>query len=87
MVGVDSEGAVTGVQVTAHSDTSGLGTKAHAASYLEQYVGVTELAGADYISADPAVSAVTGATVSSNAMYQAVCAALQQYQAVQGGAN
>ena len=87
MVGVDNSGAITGMQVTAHGDTSGLGTKAHAASYLEQYVGVTELAGADYISADPAVSAVTGATVSSNAMYQAANAALQQYQAVQGGAN
>ena len=87
MVGVDSEGAVTGVQVTAHSDTSGLGTKAHAASYLEQYIGVTELAGAASIKDDASVSAVTGATVSSNALYQAVYAALQQYQIVQGGAN
>ena len=39
MVGVDSEGAVTGVQVTAHSDTSGLGTKAHADVYKRQLHG------------------------------------------------
>lgn len=87
MIGVDSEGAVTGVQVTAHNDTMGLGTKAHDAGYLSQYQGVTELAGADNIKGDSAVSYISGATISSNALYQAVCAALQQYQVVQGGAN
>ena len=87
MVGVDSEGTVTGVQVTAHNDTMGLGTKAHDAGYLAQYQGVTELAGADSIKSDTAVTYISGATISSNAVYQAVNAALQQYQAIEGGAN
>ena len=87
MVGIDNEGSVTGVQVTAHNDTMGLGTKAHDAGYLSQYQGVTELAGADNIKGDSAVTYISGATISSNALYQAVCAALQQYQEIQGGAN
>ena len=82
MVGIDNEGSVTGVQVTAHN-----GTKAHDAGYLSQYQGVTELAGADNIKGDSAVTYISGATISSNALYQAVCAALQQYQEIQGGAN
>ena len=73
--------------LTAHNDTKGLGTKAHESGYLEQYIGLTELAGADNIKGDTAVSYISGATISSNGVYQGVCVALQQYQAVQGGAN
>ena len=87
MIGIDNEGSITGVKVTAHKDTKGLGTKAHESGYLEQYGGLTELSGADNIKGDSAVAYVSGATISSNGVYQGVCAALQQYQAVQGGAN
>ncbi len=87
MVGIDSEGKITGVKVTAHADTKGLGTKAHDSGYLKQYQGLAELANADNIKGDSAVSFVSGATISSNGVYQGVCAALQQYQTVQGGAN
>ena len=87
MIGIDNEGSITGVKVTAHNDTKGLGTKAHESGYLEQYKGVTELAGADNIKGDSAVTYISGATISSNGVYQGVCVALQQYQAVQGGAN
>ena len=55
--------------------------------YLKQYQGLAELANADNIKGDSAVSFVSGATISSNGVYQGVCAALQQYQTVQGGAN
>ena len=45
MVGMDANGAITGVKVTAHAIHQGLGTKAHeAASILEQYVGLDRLA-------------------------------------------
>ena len=71
----------------AHNDTKGLGTKAHESGYLEQYKGMTELAGADNIKGDSAVTYISGATISSNGVYQGVSVALQQYQAVQGGAN
>lgn len=86
MIGIDSEGAITGVKVLAHADTKGLGTKAHDPAYLSAYAGISELAGADNIKADPAVSHVSGATISSNAVYQGVCAALEQFNKV-GGAN
>ena len=43
MVGIDKDGAVTGVQVTEHADTPGVGTKAHAEGHLKQYVEHTEL--------------------------------------------
>ena len=37
MVGLDAEGAVTGVKVTVHADTPGVGTKNMEPSYLSQY--------------------------------------------------
>ena len=86
MIGIDNTGAITGVKVISHADTKGLGTKAHDANYLEQYKGKTELAGADNIKGDSAVTFVSGATISSNAVYQGVCAALEQYKTM-GGAN
>ena len=87
MVGIDADGAVTGVKVMSHADTKGLGTKAHDAAYLEKnYKGKSELAFAANIKGDSSVSFISGATISSNAVYQGVCAALKQFEAV-GGAN
>ena len=86
MVGIDADGAITGVKVTAHSDTKGLGTKAHDTAYLEQYKGLTELANAENIKGDSAVTYISGATISSNGVYQGVCAALKQFEEM-GGAN
>ena len=86
MIGIDSQGAITGVKVTAHNDTKGLGTKAHDTAYLAQYKGMAELANAENIKGDSAVSFISGATISSNGVYQGVCAALKQFEAV-GGAN
>ena len=88
MVGIDANGAITGVKVTAHADTKGLGTKAHESSYLDpNYNGKTELAYADNIKGDTSVTFISGATISSNGVYQGVCAALKQFNAVVGGAN
>lgn len=85
MIGLDKDGAITGVIVTAHGDTPGLGTKAHAPEHLAQYKGMTEyssFAAKD----DPGVNHVSGATVSSNAVHYGVAAALEQYKLV-GGAE
>lgn len=84
MVGVDSEGKVTGVTVTGHADTPGLGTKAMEAEYLaENYTGL-DTAEAGTIKEDKNVDAITGATVSSNAIYQCVKEALAQYNDIKG---
>ena len=85
MVGIDANGAVTGVKVTAHGDTPGLGTKAHDPAYLEQYKGMTEYADTT-AKGDPNVTHVSGASISSNAVHYGVCAALEQFKAM-GGAN
>ena len=84
MVGIDKDGAITGVQVTEHADTPGVGTKAQDAGHLEQYKGHTEL-GSDTIKAhaDDIVE-VTGASVSSGAIHKAVYCALEQYKAMGG---
>ncbi len=87
MIGLDANGAITGVKVTAHGDTQGLGTKAFDANYLGQnYTGKTELAGAANIKGDSSVTFISGATISSNGVYQGVNAALAQYELV-GGAK
>lgn len=85
MIGIDDTGAITGVKVTSHSDTPGLGTKAHDAGYLEQYVGLAELNDLT-AKADSSVTHVSGATISSNAVHAGVYAALEQYKLV-GGAE
>ena len=85
MVGINSNGEITGVKVTEHADTPGVGTKAHAAEHLSQYEGLTEL-GSDVIKSDPSVQHVTGASVSSGAIHKAVYCALEQYKAM-GGVN
>ena len=84
MVGIDKEGAITGVQITEHADTPGVGTKAQDAGHLSQYIGHTEL-GSDTIKAhaDDIVE-VTGASVSSGAIHKAVYCALEQFKAMGG---
>jgi Na+-translocating ferredoxin:NAD+ oxidoreductase subunit G len=79
IVGISKSGEVTGVKVLTHTDTPGLGTQPMAADYLKQYIGLTEL-NAEHINDDSAVDAVTGATISSNAIYQAVSQALAEYK-------
>ncbi|MBR0400515.1 MAG: FMN-binding protein [Mogibacterium sp.] len=84
MVGIDKDGAISGVKVTEHADTPGVGTKAQVPAHLDQYKGHTEL-GSDTIKAhaDDIVE-VTGASVSSGAIHKAVYCALEQYKAMGG---
>jgi electron transport complex protein RnfG len=84
IVGISENGQVTGVKVLSHSDTPGLGTQPMKADYLKQYIGLTELK-ADHINDDSSVDAVTGATISSNAIYHAVQQALADYKESGGG--
>ena len=81
MVGIDKDGAITGVKVTEHADTPGVGTNAHTPEYLERYKGLTELQ-SDQIKSDPSVDHYTGASVSSGAIHKAVYCALEQYKSM-----
>lgn len=84
MVGINKDGEVTGVQVTDHADTPGVGTKAQDPGHLSQYEGKSEL-GSDNIKAhaDDIVE-VTGASVSSGAVHKAVYCALEQFKQMGG---
>ncbi len=84
MVGIDSDGAITGVKVTDHADTPGLGTKAMTTEYLSQYKEITDLDDVDNIKKDSQVDHVTGASVSSNGIYGAVKYALAAYDEMGG---
>lgn len=78
-VGFDSEGAITGVGIREINDTPGLGLKAKEADFRDQYVGknadvltVTKMGA----SADNEIDAISGATLTSNAVTNSVNAAL-----------
>ncbi|MBE6991764.1 MAG: RnfABCDGE type electron transport complex subunit G [Ruminococcaceae bacterium] len=74
VVGVDMNGAVTGVDIIDMSETSGLGANASKASFREQYIGGT---GNFAVSKDGGtIDALTGATVTSRAVTSGVNAAV-----------
>ena len=81
MVGVDAEGAVTGVSVINHSETSGIGTKvvgneatASGVGVLDQFIGKSAADGTLTVGTN--VTAITGATVSTRGITTGVNAAL-----------
>lgn len=84
MVGVNEDGTISGVKVTNHSETPGLGTKAMTVDYLSQYQGEIAITRTDEAD-ETQIDTVTGATVTSNAVYRAVEAALAQYELIGGG--
>ncbi|MEG1929584.1 MAG: RnfABCDGE type electron transport complex subunit G [Anaerovorax sp.] len=83
MVGIDSQGKMTGVKVTAHTETPGLGTKAMTPEFLKQYVGQEKISNTES-SEGTKINAITGATVTSNAVFRAVDKALAQYECLGG---
>lgn len=84
MVGINNKGEVTGVTVTDHSDTPGLGTKDFESSYLKQYNGRTELKSMAAVKKEPDFNYISGASVSGEAVHYGVGAALDQYKKMGG---
>jgi electron transport complex protein RnfG len=81
VVGVDTDGAVTGVSIVDMSETSGLGSKASGEEWRAQFIGVTE---PQSVSKDGGeIDALTGATITSRAVTNGVNIALE----VVGGYN
>lgn len=79
VVGITADGVVNGFSVTAHSETSGLGTKAFDPDYADKYKGVpaSDISGMDTIS---------GATLTSTAVRNGVNAAVAYANSL-GGAQ
>lgn len=88
MTGVSADGTVTGVKLTSHNETPGLGAKAESdAAWREQFVGRTaaeEIA----VSKDGGdIDSIAGATITSRAVSNCVNTSLKLYNVVTGGAN
>ena len=90
MTGIDVEGNITGVVILSHSETPGLGANADRASFTDQYKQAAPEGGITLVKtkapAEGEVEALTGATITSRAVTDAVNAAIEQYNAVKGGA-
>ncbi len=84
MVGINQNGEISGVKVTNHTETPGLGTKAMTVDYLSQYKEKTAVTRTN-AEGKTQIDAVTGATLSSNAIFRAVETSLKQYEKVGGG--
>lgn len=86
MTGVSTEGSITGVIVLSHSETPGLGANAEKAEFRDQYQQpVANLTGGIQVVKFQApkegeIQAMTGATITSTAVTNAVNAAIEQYQ-------
>lgn len=82
MVGVDTEGAVTGVSIVKNAETSGIGSKVmeNENGVLDQFVGMSHADGDLVVGTN--VDAITGATVSTKGVTTGVNGALAVVKAM-----
>ena len=87
MTGISAEGKITGVVILSHGETPGLGANAEKESFRDQYKEqpAANLAGGIKVVKFQApkegeIQAMTGATITSTAVTNAVNAAIEQYQ-------
>ena len=86
MVGIDANGAITGISVVSHSETSGIGTKvvgnepnSAGEPVLDQFIGMS---GSGSLVVGKNVIAVSGATVSTKGITMGANAALAAVEAL-----
>lgn len=75
MVGISEEGKITGIKVVSCNETEGIGSKVTEESYLNGWVGKAS---------GESVSAISGATMSSNAVKRCVEKAFMVFDASKG---
>ena len=76
MVGIDSNGLISGTEVLVNNETQGLGSRVSEHDFMDQYIGKD--------STLEGVEAISGTTISSNAFSKAVQNAYQVYGVVAG---
>ena len=74
--GIDPDGKIISAATLAHSETKGLGTKIDEPDYANQYIGQD--------SALSGISAIAGATISSNAYYDGIKSAFAAFEIARG---
>ena len=87
-IGIGADGAVQGVIVGDNTETAGLGAKASEDWYEAQYVGKTgSLTVVKGTAGDDEIQAITGATITSRGVTDAVNTVSKLYAALTGGAK
>ena len=89
MTGIDTEGNITGVVILSHNETPGLGANAEKAEYTDQYKQPAPESGLELVKfqtpSEGQIEALTGATITSKSVTDAVNDAVEKYQSVKGG--
>ena len=83
MTGITADGSVSGVVLLSQNETPGLGANATKESFTGQYQQAVPESGAD----DGQIQAMTGATITSQAVTDAVNLAVEKYQTLEKGGN
>lgn len=85
ITGISSEGEITGIKVGQNQETPGLGTNAAEPEFQDQYEGKTAEMDLEVVKNDPAenqIQALTGATITSSAVTNAVNTALDTFESI-----
>lgn len=90
MTGIDAEGKVSGVVILSHDETPGLGANAEKEDFRNRYVGQTAAEGGFSViksgeAGEGQILAITGATITTNAVTDAVNSAVDLYLQVKEG--
>ncbi len=85
MTGMDAEGVIQNIKVTdASNETPGLGSKTTLPDHTNKFQGVSGTITMDKEADGTYIAPVTGASYSSKAVFNAVSAALAQYEQIGG---
>ncbi len=86
MVGMDKEGTITGIEILSHSETPGLGANATKDDFKGRFVGKSGILSVNKSSNEGQdVQAITAATITSNAVVNAVNLAAETFNQIAGG--
>lgn len=86
MVGISADEKITGVEITEINDTAGLGMKAQNEDFLKQYFGKSEgIKVNKNTSSDTEIKAITGATITSQSVTDAVNEAFNVLSQIKAG--
>lgn len=90
MTGISADGQITGVVILEHSETPGLGANAEKASFTDQFKQTALEKGITLVKnkapSDGEIEAMTGASITSRAVTNAVNEAITKYNTVKEGA-
>ena len=88
MVGIGTDGAITGLEILSHAETPGLGANAVKPDFKDRFIGKAGTLTVDKTSNEGQnIQAITAATITSKAVVSAVNAITAAYGEITGGVN